>query len=57
MQGAQILRNEAYREVRLELVEWPFGFTQGRESFDLAQDRELVERQMDFLRNHHSSVL
>jgi hypothetical protein len=26
----------------------PFGFAQGRESFDLAQDRELVERQMDF---------
>jgi hypothetical protein len=22
----------------------PFGFTQGHESFDLAQDRELVER-------------
>jgi hypothetical protein len=33
----------------------PFGFAQGRESFDLAQDRELVERpvewQMGFLRS------
>jgi len=26
----------------------PFGFAQGRESFDIAQDRELVEWQMDF---------
>jgi len=25
----------------------PFGFTQGRESFDLAQDRELVERPVE----------
>jgi hypothetical protein len=25
----------------------PFGFSQGRESFDLAQDRELVERPVE----------
>jgi hypothetical protein len=25
----------------------PFGFAQGRESFDLAQDRELVERHVE----------
>jgi len=31
-----------------EPVEWPFGFSQGRESFDLAQDRELVERPVEW---------
>ena len=68
MQGAQILRNEAYIEVRCNdqgcSTTPPFGFAQGHESIDLvqdrksfdpAQDRELVERpvewQMDFLRN------
>jgi len=30
-----------------EPAERPFGFTQDRESFDLGQDLELVERQMD----------
>jgi hypothetical protein len=44
MQGAQILRNEAYMEVRCNdkgcTATQPFGFTQGHESFDLAQDRE-----------------
>jgi hypothetical protein len=34
----------------------PFGFAQGHESFDLAQDRELVERQMDFLRSRQDKV-
>ncbi len=81
MQGAQIPRNEAYREVRCndegcsatqpfgsaqghEHVERPFGSAQDRESFDLAQDRELVERlverpvewQVDFLRSRQSSL-
>jgi hypothetical protein len=26
---------------------WPFGFAQGRESFDSAQDREPVERHVE----------
>jgi hypothetical protein len=38
----------------------PFGFAQGHESFDLAQDRELVERpvewQMDVIRRRQESV-
>ena len=46
MQGAQILRNEAYIEVRCNdegcSATQPFGFAQGREH---------VERKMDFLRS------
>jgi len=38
---------EAYGAIRRKPVEWPFGFSQGRESFDLAQDRELVERPVE----------
>jgi hypothetical protein len=51
---------EAYRAIRRKPVESlkvereerlkatpPFGFAQGRESFDLAQDRELVERPVE----------
>jgi hypothetical protein len=43
----EIPRNEAYfgstpRRGRMRETR-SFGFTQGRESFDLAQDRELVE--------------
>jgi len=38
----------------------PFGFAQGHESFDLVQDRELVERpvewQMGFIRSCQKSV-
>jgi hypothetical protein len=34
------------REERSEVTP-PFGFSQGRESFDLAQDRELVERPVE----------
>ncbi len=53
MQGAQILRNEAYREVRCN--DEGCSATQ---PFDSAQDREFVERpverQMDFLRSRHS---
>ncbi len=60
MQGAQILRNEAYIEVCCNdegcSATQPLGFAQGRESFDFAQDRELVERQMDFLRSRQSSL-
>jgi len=60
MQGAQILRNEVYREVRCNYKGCSptraFGFAQGRESFDLAQDRELVERPVewpfDFAQGH-----
>jgi hypothetical protein len=48
MQGAQILRNEAYIKVRCNdegySATQPFGFAQGREH---------VERQMDFLRSRH----
>ena len=56
MQGAQILRNEAYREVRCNDegcsgTQPSFGFAQDRESFDLAQDRELVERLVERLSN------
>jgi hypothetical protein len=51
MQGAQILRNEAYREVRCNdegcSATQPFDFAQGHESFNLAQDRELVERPVE----------
>jgi hypothetical protein len=51
MQGAQILRNEAYREVRCSdegcSATQPFGFAQGREH---------VERQMDFLRSRQGCV-
>jgi hypothetical protein len=46
MQGAQILRNEAYIKVRCNdegcSATQPLGFAQGREH---------VERQMDFLRS------
>jgi hypothetical protein len=52
MQGAQILRNEAYIEVRCNdegcRTTQPFGFAQGREH---------VERQMDFLRSRQSWVI
>jgi hypothetical protein len=62
MHGAQILRNEAYTKVRCNdkgcTATQPFGFGQGGESFDLAQDPELVERpvewQMDFLRSRQT---
>jgi hypothetical protein len=51
MQGAQILRNEAYIEVRCNdkgcSATQPFGFAQGRESFDFAQDREPAERHVE----------
>jgi len=49
MQGAQILRNEAYIEVRCSdegcSATQPFGFAQGHEP---------VEWQMDFLRSRQS---
>jgi hypothetical protein len=59
MQGAQILRNEAYRELRCNdegcSATQPFGLAQGREyverPFGFSQGHEPVEWQMDFLRS------
>jgi len=50
MQGAEERRLRRMEQIRRKeersKATLPFGFAQGRESFDLAQDRELVERQM-----------
>ena len=61
MQGLRILRSEAYLPVRRNDERWsitqPFGFAQGHESFGYTQDREPVERpvewQLDFLQSRH----